>query len=216
MKIVLFGASGMVGQGVIRECLRDDDVTEVVSVVRKPTGAADPKLREVVHADFTDLTALMPDFAGTDACFYCLGVSAVGMAEDAYRRISFDFTLAAAAPMIAQNPPMTFIYVSGAGTNSQGRAMWARVKGETENALLALSEHTYMFRLGFVRPLGGATSKTPLYRVIYAVMRPLGPLLVRLPKYITDSVRVGRAMLNVAKHGYPKQIMENLDINAAS
>jgi uncharacterized protein YbjT (DUF2867 family) len=215
MKIVLFGASGMVGQGVLRECLLDPDVTEVVSVVRTPTGSGDPKLTEVVHGDFTDFGSITPDFAGADACFFCLGVSAGGMKEDAYRRISYDITLAAAEPMITQDPALTFLYVSGAGTNANGRAMWARVKGETENALLALSDHTYMFRPGFIRPMHGVRSKTPSYRAIYAVTKPFGPVMMRLP-VVTDTERVGRAMLSVARNGYPRRILENKDINVAS
>ncbi len=216
MKIVLFGGSGMVGQGVLRECLRDDDVTEVLSVVRRPTGAGDPKLTEVVHADFTDLSSLAADLAGVDACFYCLGVSSVGMNEADYRRVSYDFPLATATPMITQDPALTFIYVSGAGTSSTGRAMWARVKGEAENALLALSEHTYAFRPGAILPVHGVKSKTTLYRTVYAIIRPLHPLLIRIPKYVTADDRVGRAMLNVAKNGYPKRILESTDINKAA
>ncbi len=117
--------------------------------------------------------------------------------------------------MITQDPAITFIYVSGAGTNANGRQMWARVKGETENALLALSDHTYMFRPGFIRPVHGVRSKTRLYRAIYTVTTPLGPLMMRLP-IVTDTEKVGRAMLSVARNGYPKRILENKDINAAS
>jgi uncharacterized protein YbjT (DUF2867 family) len=210
MKVVLFGASGMVGQGVLRECLRDDEVTEVVSLVRRPTDSQHAKLREIVHSDFTDFTGV--DLVGVDACLFCLGVSAVGMTEHAYRRITYDFTLAAARALT----PATFLYVSGAGTSATGRAMWARVKGETENALLALADNTYMFRPGFIMPMYGSTSKTGLYRVIYAIARPLNPLLVRMPKYATSSERLSRAMLQVAQHGYSKRILESVDINAAS
>ena len=215
MKIVLFGASGMVGQGVLRECLRDDDVTEIVSLVRRPTDSQHAKLREIVHSDFTDFTGVDfagVDFTGVDACLFCLGVSAVGMKEDAYRRITYDFTLAAARALT----PATFIYVSGAGTSATGRAMWARVKGETENALLALADNTYMFRPGFIMPMYGTASKTGLYRVIYAIARPLNPILIRMPKYATSAERLSRAMLRVAKHGYSKRILESVNINAAS
>ena len=134
------------------------------------------------------------------------------MTEHAYRRITYDFTLAAARALT----PATFLYVSGAGTSATGRAMWARVKGETENALLALADNTYMFRPGFIMPMYGSTSKTGLYRVIYAIARPLNPLLVRMPKYATSSERLSRAMLQVAQHGYSKRILESVDINAAS
>jgi uncharacterized protein YbjT (DUF2867 family) len=215
MKIVLFGASGMVGQGVLAACLRDPAVTEIVSVVRTPTGAGDPRLTEVVHGDFTDFGSIAADLGDVDACFFCLGVSAVGMQEDAYRRITYDITLAAAQPMITQDPAVTFVYVSGAGTNAGGRLMWARVKGETENALLALSDRTYMFRPGIILPVRGVKSKTRLYRSIYTILTPVVPLLARLPA-VTDTDRVGRAMLAVAKAGNPGRILENRDINAAS
>jgi uncharacterized protein YbjT (DUF2867 family) len=213
VKVVLFGASGMVGQGVLRACLLDAGVTEIVSVVRTPTGTGDPKLTEVVHGDFTDFTSIAPDLAGADACLFCLGVSAVGLSEDAYRRTTYDITLAAAVPMIRQDPALAFVYISGAGTDAGGRAMWARVKGETENALLALSEHTYMLRPGIIRPVHGARSKTRLYRTVYAVLAPLGPLLARLPS-VTDTDRVGRAMIAVARHGAPVRILDNAAINA--
>lgn len=215
MKIVIFGASGMVGQGVLRECLLDPQVTEVLSVVRTPTGAGAPKLTEVVHGDFTDLASILPDFEGVDACFYCLGISSAGMKEPEYRRVSYDMPLAAARPMITQDPAVTFVYVSGAGTNATGRMMWARVKGETENALLAMSEHTYLFRPGIILPKHGVRSKTALYRSIYRATTPLNPVLKRLPN-VTDSEKVGLAMLVVARHGYPTRILENSDINAAS
>jgi uncharacterized protein YbjT (DUF2867 family) len=216
MKVVLFGASGMVGQGVLRECLLDADVAEVVSVVRKPTGAGDPKLSEIVHPDFTDFTSLHEAFDGVDACFFCLGVSGAGMTEDAYRAITFDITLRVAKAMLRASPAVTFIYVSGQGTDRGGRAMWARVKGATEEALLAMSEQTYMFRPGFIRPMNGERSGTTLYRIVYAAAKPLNPLLARATNNVTSTVAVGRAMLSVAKHGNPKRILENRDINAAS
>jgi uncharacterized protein YbjT (DUF2867 family) len=215
MKIVLFGASGMVGQGVLRECLLDDDVTEIVSVVRKPTGAGGPKLTEVVHADFTDFTSIAPDLAGADACLFCLGISVAGLNEAQYRSITYDITLAVAEPMITADPALRFCFISGAGTNATGRAMWARVKGETENALLAMSDQTYMFRPGVIIPKHGVRSKTRLYRTIYTIMTPLEPLLARLSS-VTDSEKVGRAMLAVAKNGYPKRILDNRDMNAAA
>jgi uncharacterized protein YbjT (DUF2867 family) len=177
MKVILFGASGMVGQGVLRECLLAADVTEVISVVRRPTEITDPKLREVVHRDFTNFAPLATDFVGADACFFCLGVSAVGMREDAYRAITYDFTVAAATALLAENPDLTFVYVSGQGTNPTGRAMWARVKGATEDALIAMSPNTYAFRPGFIRPMHGARSGTTFYRTVYALATPLSPLL---------------------------------------
>lgn len=218
MKVILFGATGMVGQGVLRECLLDPDVTRVLAVGRAATGKTDAKLRELVHQDFTDYSALEPELTGYDACFFCLGVSSAGMKEQDYRHVTYDYTLAAARTLVRVNPQMTFVYVSGMGTDSseKGRSMWARVKGETENALLALPfKAAYMFRPAFIQPLHGIKSKTPLYRALYAVMAPLFPVWKALaPKYVTTTEQVGRAMLHVARHGAPRRVLENQDINA--
>jgi uncharacterized protein YbjT (DUF2867 family) len=218
VKVVVFGASGMVGQGVVRECLLDPGVERVLSVVRAPTGQRDPKLEELVHADFYDYTALEPRFAGYDACFFCLGVSAAGMSEADYRHVTYDLTLAAARSLVRASPAMTFIYVSGAGTDTseRGRAMWARVKGQTENALMQLPfRAAVMFRPGLIQPLHGIRSKTRLYRIVYAIVGPLlFPLLNLLaPRMLTTTERVGRAMLRVARQGAPKPLLENADIN---
>ena len=180
MKVILFGASGMVGQGVLRECLLDPEVTAVLSIVRSSTGQQHPKLREIVHKDFFDFSSIESELSGFDACFFCLGVSSAGMSEENYRRITYDITLAAAQTLVKLNPNMTFIYVSGAGTDSseRGRMMWARVKGQTENALLRLPfKAAYMFRPAVIVPLHGIKSRTRLYRVSYAVLGPLLPLL---------------------------------------
>ena len=217
MNVVLFGASGMVGQGVLRECLLDSDVQSVLSIGRSATGRRDPKLRELVHRDFLDFSSIENQLSGFDACFFCLGVSSVGMKEADYRHITYDFTLAAARPLASLNPGMTFVYVSGTGTDSseQGRTMWARVKGKTENDLLRLPfKAAYMFRTGVIVPLHGIKSKTKLVRISYAVMGPLLPLLrAAFPKYVTTTEQVGRAMIQVAKHGAPKVLLENPDIN---
>jgi uncharacterized protein YbjT (DUF2867 family) len=218
MNVLLFGASGMVGQGVLRECLLDPDVERVVSVVRSPTGQRHEKLREIVHRDFYDLSPLSGELSGLDACFFCLGVSAAGMSEEAYRRVTYDLTLGAAELLVRLNPGMTFIYVSGSGTDSteKGRMMWARVKGATENALLRLPfKAAYMFRPAFIQPLHGVRSKTKLYRAAYVVTTPLFPLVKKLfPRWVTTTEQVGRAMLAVARQGYPKPILESWDIAA--
>ncbi|WNG25559.1 NAD(P)H-binding protein [Cystobacter fuscus] len=218
MKVLLFGATGMVGQGVLRECLLDPEVERVLVVGRGGTGQQHEKLTELVHRDFTDFSTVEAELSGYDACFFCLGVSSAGMKEPDYRRVTYDYTLAAARTLARLNPGMTFIYVSGAGTDSsaKGRSMWARVKGETENALFQLPfKAAYMFRPGFIQPMHGVTSKTPLYRVIYRVVGPLSPLLkTLLPGAITTTERVGRAMLRVAKQGAPQRLLENQDINA--
>jgi uncharacterized protein YbjT (DUF2867 family) len=185
--------------------------------VRSSTGQQHPKLREIVHQDFLDFSSLEKELSGIDACFFCLGVSSAGMSEESYRRVTYDITLAAAQPLLELSSNMTFIYVSGAGTDSseRGRAMWARVKGQTENALLRLPfKAAYMFRPAVIVPLHGIKSRTMLYRVPYAVLGPLLPLLKRLfPKYVTTTEKLGRAMLIAAKRGAPKPILENSDIN---
>lgn len=216
MKLLLFGASGMVGQGVLREALLAPDVESVLCVVRHPTGQTHQKLRELVHEDFTQFAGVEPQLSGHDACFFCLGVSAAGLSEADYRRITYDFTLAAATTLARLNPSMSFVYVSGAGTDSteQGRSMWARVKGETENALLRLPfRAAYMFRPAFIQPMHGETSRTPLYRALYRGTAWLFPVLRRvMPRYVTTTEEVGRAMLEVARHGTPERVVENLQI----
>jgi uncharacterized protein YbjT (DUF2867 family) len=216
MKILLFGATGMIGQGVLRECLAAADITRVTAVGRTATGHAHAKLRELIHADFFDFSAVEAELADHDACLFCLGISAAGMSERDYRRITFDITMAAANLLVAANPAMTFVYVSGSGADSSehGRTMWARIKGETENALLRLPfARTYIFRPAYIQPLHGTTSRTRLYRMIYAVMGPLFPLWNRLfPKYVTTTEEVGRAMLTAARTGADRKILENRDI----
>jgi uncharacterized protein YbjT (DUF2867 family) len=218
VNVILFGATGMIGQGVLRECLLDPDVTRVLSVARSSTGQHDDKLRELLREDFTNFSAVERELTGYDACFFCLGVSSAGMSEADYARVTYDFTLAAARVLAKANPEMTFIYVSGAGTDSseKGRSMWARVKGRTENALLALPfKAKFMFRLGFIQPMHGIVSKTRLYRVLYAAIAPLVPLLKAVfPSAITTTERVGRAMLALAKRGGGKTLLENADVNA--
>jgi uncharacterized protein YbjT (DUF2867 family) len=218
MKVILFGATGMVGQGVLRECLLDGEVERVLAIVRSPTGQRHDKLQELVHEDFFDFSAVGPKLSGYDACFFCLGVSSAGMKEADYQRVTYEVTLAAANTLVERNAAMTFIYVSGAGTDStgRGRTMWARVKGRTENALLELPfKRAYMFRPAFIEPRHGITSKTRSYRVLYAVLGPLFPVLRSLfPKDVTTTEEVGRAMLEGAKHGAPKPVLENADIIA--
>ena len=218
MRILLFGATGMVGQGVLHECLADGDVTQVLCVGRNPSGRTHPKLHELVVADLYDYSAVEDRLAGFDACFFCLGVSSVGMSEEDYRRVTHDLTLAAARTLARLNPQMTFVYVSGAGTDSteRGPRMWARVKGATENALMRLPfRAAYMFRPGFIQPLHGVRSKTALYRAAYVIAAPVFGLLRRWrPDSVTTSVQVGRAMLAVAKRGAPAPLVEMADINA--
>jgi uncharacterized protein YbjT (DUF2867 family) len=218
MKVILFGATGMVGQGVLRECLLDADVEAVLAIGRAPTGQAHPKLRDLVLADLTDFSSVLSELSGYDACFFCLGVSAAGMTEEAYHRVTYGIALAAAQALVKLNPAMTFIYVSGAGTDGteQGRVMWARVKGKTENALLRLPfKGVYMFRPGVIQPLHGIKSKTTAYRVAYAVLGPFIPAVRALfPNAVTTTEEVGRAMLAVARRGSgsDKRVLEMEDI----
>ena len=217
VKVILFGASGMVGQGVLRECLLDQDVESVLVIGRSALGQQHGKLREIVHGDFTNFDAIEDRLRSYDACFFCLGVSSAGMREADYRRVTYDLTMAAARTLARLNPGMTFIYVSGAGTDSsgRGRSMWARVKGETENALLRLPfKAAYMFRPGVIQPLHGIQSKTKIYRVFYAVLAPFIPwLMAAFPKYMTTTEQVGRAMIRVARQGLAKPVLESQDIN---
>ena len=219
MKILLFGATVMIGQGVLRECLLDPEVQLVVAVGRSATGAHHPKLREIVHRDMLNYAGMEDALAGLDACFYCLGVASSGMKEADYTRITYDYTLAAAEALSRLNPGMTFVFVSGSGTDTteKGRIMWARVKGRTENALLRLPLKACMFRPGFIEPMDGIQSRTPLYRRFYKVAAPLFPLLRRaLPNQVLSTRQIGKAMLAVAKRGFEKRVLEARDIRAAS
>ncbi|WP_405014618.1 epimerase [Kitasatospora sp. NBC_01539] len=218
MKAVVFGATGLIGYGVLQECLRDPEVTEVLAVGRTPTGLADPGLREAVHADFLDFAPLAGEFAGADACFWCLGVSAVGMDPADYERVTHDYTLAAARTLAEVNPDLTFVYVSGAGTDSsgRGRTRWARVKGRTENAVLALFPNGYAVRPAFVQPVHGVRSRTPLYRWAATALTPVAPVLRRLfPSVVVTTGQLGRAVLGLARHGHPgTRVLENRDLVA--
>jgi uncharacterized protein YbjT (DUF2867 family) len=203
----------MVGQGALRECLLAADVDQVVSVGRRPTGVRHPKLIERELADFADLTPIEGDLAGADACFYCLGISSVGVDEATFTRICHDYPLAAARTLAKINPELTFVYVSGASTNVDSRQMWARVKGRTEEEIIALLPNGYAFRPGFIQPMYGATSKTGWYRAAYAVTAPMMPVFSRIaPGYVTSTDRLGQAMLRAARTGFPSPVVENRDL----
>jgi uncharacterized protein YbjT (DUF2867 family) len=217
MRVILFGATGMVGQGVLRECLLDPGVERVLAVGRAATPQREEKLHDLVVANFLDFSAVERELSGYDACFFCLGITSAGMTEADYRRVTYDFALAAAQTLVRINPEMTFVFVSGAGADStgRGRVMWARVKGQTENALLALPfKGVYVFRPAAIQPLHGIRSKTAWINAAYAVVGPLYPIFKRLvPDYVTTTEQVGRAMLAVARRGAPKRVLENADIN---
>jgi uncharacterized protein YbjT (DUF2867 family) len=216
MNVLILGATGMVGQGVMRECLLDAGVARVVILGRHATGNAHAKVREIVHADLFHLQPIEGELTGLDACFYCLGATAAGKSEREYARINYDMTLAVAETLARLDPDMTFVYVSGQGTDSseRGRTMWARVKGRTENALLRLPfKAAYMLRPGIILPMHGIKSRTTLYRVFYTLMTPLYPALRRLfPRAITTTEHLGRVMLRLARSGYSKPVLESADI----
>jgi len=213
MKVILFGATGMVGQGVLRECLRDDGVEGVLAIGRSSTGRTHPKLRELVRKDMFDVGAASANLEAYDACFFCLGVSSAGMSEADYTRQTFDLTLGWARALATVNPAMTFVYVSGAGTG--GKAMWAQVKGRTEDALLALFPSAYMVRLGALRAMHGEAPKTRWTRIAYAVFRPLLPLVGAIaPGAVISTEQLGRAMIRAARQGAPKRVLEGRDLRA--
>ena len=217
MNVVLFGATGMVGAGVLLECFADPRVTSVLVITRSPTGRSHSKMREVIHQDFFDFESLRAEFSACDACFFCLGITSIGLSEAAYTRVTYDIAIAAAREMVAANPLMTFCFVSGVGTDSteQGRTMWARVKGKTENAILGLGfKAAYMFRPGYIQPIGDVQSKTGWVQTAYDITRPLYPLINRLlPNNSTTTSNLGRAMIQVAAAGYSKRVLYSADFN---
>jgi len=217
MRVLIFGATGMLGQAALLECERDHGVESIVAFGRTPVVGDHPKLTNLIHADLANYDGLDAQLTGFDACFFTLGVTSNGMNEANYTRVTYGFTLAAAEALSRLNPGMAFIYVSGSGTDrsEKGRSMWARVKGRTENALLRLSLSAYMFRPGFIQPMDGIESKTPSYRIFYKVLAPLMPLLHKaLPNQVLTTREIGQAMVSVARHGYEKHILETRDIRA--
>jgi uncharacterized protein YbjT (DUF2867 family) len=216
MNVVLFGASGMIGQAVLRECLLDPGVARVVTVGRRSTGQSNSKLTELIRPDLMTLAPIENQLTGFDACFFCLGVSALGMTEEQYTRVNYDLTIGVARTLLRTSPNVTFIYVSGSGTDSseRGRVMWARVKGRTENTLLSLPfKAAYMFRPGLVIPLHGIRSSTRWSNVAYALTKPTYPILRSLgPHGGYYDRRAPRAMLAVARNGYPAHVLEMVDI----
>ena len=221
MKVILFGGTGMVGQGVLRECLLDPRVERVLAVGRKESGVEaggqPTKVVGLVNPDFFNWDGVEVAFEGYDACFFCLGVSAVGMKEEEYKRITYELTLGV-AEVLLRSGVKTFVYVSGQGTNEHVRQMWARVKGATESALMRMPfEHVYCFRPGFIQPLDGIRSKTRFYQAIYSATGWMYPLLRRVAgRFVTTTREVGRAMISVAAVGYEKRMLENVDIQAAA
>lgn len=216
LKILIFGATGMVGQGVLRECLVAEDVTEVLAIGRSPVEQRHPRLRQLLAADLTNLQPYEAELQGYDAGFFCLGVSSAGMKEPEYTRLTYDLTLAVAGLLVRLNPGMVFTYVSGGGTDGteRGRIMWARVKGRTENDLAKLPfAGVYLFRPGIIQPLHGIKTKTPSYRIFYILAKPLLPVARALfPNLVLTTEEMGRAMLNAARLGPGRRVLEASDI----
>ncbi len=218
MNVILFGATGMIGAGALIECLEHDGVEAVLAVGRRSTGRSHPKLSELIHADFLDYSTVEERLTGYDACLFCLGVSAVGMSEADYRRITLDFAVAAGEVLLRRNPEMRMCFVSGAGTKVDGRQMWARVKGEAEQALLAMPwRSAHMFRPAGILPMKGVKSGVGLYRAVYTVAGWLYPAVRAVaPAFLTNTVELGQAMIRVARDGYPREILEGRDIIEAA
>jgi len=212
MKVIITGATGMVGEGVLHECLNHPEVQSVLIINRRSYGLEHPKLKEIIHADFSDFSAIEHELKGYDAAFLCMGVSSVGMDEEKYRYLTYDLTMALATPLAKVNPDMTLTYVSGAGTDSteKGRSMWARVKGKTENDLMSMSfKNVYAFRPGGITPTKGLKNTYTLLKV----MRPILPVFrFFLPKLICSLREVGLAMIQVTLKGYDKKVIEVPDI----
>jgi uncharacterized protein YbjT (DUF2867 family) len=217
MKVLIFGATGMVGQGVLRECLQASDVDVVQTIGRTPTGGQHPKLREIVHPEMWRYESIEAQLADFDACFFCVGITSSGVSEKTYQHLTYDMTLAVAETLARINPRMVFVYVSAAGADSaeKSRIMWERVRGKTENALLKLPfRGVYMFRPGMIQPLDGIKSKTAAYRIFYSLTKPLLPLLrSAMPKYVLTTRQMGQAMLAVVRSGAQKRVLESADIS---
>ena len=218
MNVVIFGATGMIGQGVLRECLIDSTITRLLTVGRSAASASDPRLQQIVHADLFDLDAIAAQLTGLDACFFCLGITSVGLNETDYTRITYDITMAVARTLARTSPQMTFVFTSGVGADSseKGSVMWARVKGKAENAVLALPfKASYVVRPGALQPLHGIKSRTGWYQALYTVLWPAMSLARRLaPRHILTTEQMGRAMIRVAQRGAPKRVLEPPDIYA--
>jgi uncharacterized protein YbjT (DUF2867 family) len=220
MKVILTGATGMVGKGVLLECLDHQDITAVLSISRRSLEMDHPKLQELIHSDFSEFSSVADQLAGYDACYACMGVSSAGMAEADYTRLTYDFTMALATELYRLNPQLTFIYVSGQGTDSseQGRSMWARVKGKTENDIFKLGfRQAFAFRPGAIIPKRGVVPSSRMYAVLIKYLHWLITLIKWLaPNSVVDTQQIGLAMIHATQRGYDKQVILPRDILALS
>lgn len=219
-KVIITGATGMIGKGVLLECLDHNEISEVLTIGRTATGIQHPKLKEMVHNDFTDFSSVKDQLIGYDGCFFCLGISAAGLKEEQYKIITYDFAMTLAKTLCDINPEMTFNYVSGQGTDSSenGKMMWARVKGKTENDLLKLGfKQSFMFRPGAIIPLRGIKSKTKSYQFMYDYFTWLLKIIKAIsPNSIVNTTQIGLAMINSVLRGYDKLVLGPKDIIALS
>lgn len=213
VKAIITGSTGMVGEGVLLECLNNANVEQVLVINRKPGGISHPKLKEIIHKDFFNLAPIEQQLAGYNACFFCLGISSVGISKEDYKRTTYDLTMNVGQTLAKINPDLTFCYITGAGTDStgQGKMAWARVKGATENALLRLFKNAYMFRPGFMKATPGQKNLKSIYKY-FAWMYPIGRVLYS--SGFCTLQEVGKAMINAATKGYAKQVLEVKDIVA--
>ncbi|GAB4184790.1 MAG: epimerase [Calditrichia bacterium] len=215
MKAIITGSTGMIGKGVLLECLDDPRVEEVLLINRRSVGISHPKIKEIIHPDFRDFSMIKDKLAGYDTCFFCMGVTSAGMSEESYTEITYTMTKALADTLHSLNPQLMFIYISGAGTDSseKGRIMWARVKGRTENMVLNMGfRDAYAFRPGVIIPERGVTSRTKLYQFFYVLFRPFFPLLRKM-KSVTTTSKIGRAMINLNFQPQVKKHIEAAEIN---
>ncbi|AHW59429.1 NAD dependent epimerase/dehydratase family protein [Draconibacterium orientale] len=216
MNVIITGATGMVGKGVLLECLDHESVEKVLVIGRNPVHISHPKLEELIHNDFSDFSTVKEQLAGYDACFQCMGISSVGMKENDFKRVTYDYTLALARELLPLNPKMTITYVSGEGTDSseKGRVMWARVKGKTENDLIKLGfKQAFMFRPGLIIPLRGIKSRTKAYQFVYDYFMWLVRLFKAVaPNAVVNTTQLGKAMINAALYGYNSAIIKPKDI----
>lgn len=216
MNAIILGSTGMVGKAVLLECMEDSRIEKILVINRKPLNVVHKKLLEVVHDNFYDFSSLKAQLSQHDVCFFCLGISSVGLSEDKYRKITYDLTLSFASTYLSANPAAIFCYVSGTGTDSseKGKLMWARVKGKTENDLMKLGfRDAYMFRPGYIQPFKGVKARSRIVNVLYVIFTPLYYILKPFTSGVTDSISLGKAMINAATRGYSKKILENRDIN---
>jgi hypothetical protein len=216
IKACITGSTGMIGKGLLLECLDSADVESLLLINRRPLGIDHPKLKEIIHQDMFDISAIKGQLTGCNTCWFCLGVTSAGMSEADYNHITFKLTTSFAKTFLEQNPGSIFCYVSGAGTDSteKGRVMWARIKGKTENTLINMAfKKAYMFRPGYIQPMRGIKSRTAIYNIFYIFLKPFYFILKSFPKYVTSTDRLARAMIKTVAGGEQRAVLESADIN---